>query len=576
MTNDTIAEVLENIGRLLELKGENPFKIRAYMNGARTIESTSADLKTLAAEDRLSEIEGIGEALAEKIKILIETGELPFYNTLREELPPDILTLFEIQGLGAKKIRVLWEKLGISSVSALARACKDGRIAELDGFGAKSATKLLESVAHRKQNAGKFLLGDVASIAAEILNDLRENPDVVFADVAGSYRRGKEIVHDLDFLAATRTAGLVMDAFIHHPLVASVIAHGPTKSSVRLVSGLQSDLRVVSPDEFPFALNYFTGSKEHNVVMRGRALERGWSLNEYRFSSIRDDASPIPVVHEESDIYRALDLEFVPPELRENLGEFAAAETNQLPRLIEWHNLRGAFHSHTRASDGRATLEEMAEAARELGLEYLGISDHSRSSVQANGLDIARLQAQQKEIAALNAQFTDFRLFSGVECDILKDGSLDYPDEILASLDFVVASVHSSFSLSEAEMTERIVRSISNPLVTMLGHVTGRLLTSREPYRVNLQAVIDAAADTGTIIELNSNPRRLDMDWRWWHKAKERGVKCSINPDAHSVQGLQDLAFGIRLARKGWLEREDVVNCLPVGKIEAVLKKKRG
>lgn len=575
MTNDAICEILENIARLLEIKGENPFKIRAYINGARTIETTSADLRQLAEENRLGELDGIGQALAEKISTLITTGELPFYNNLREEFPPDILTLFELQGLGAKKIKVLWDKLQISSISALDRACRDGRVAALDGFGEKSATKILEAIAHRKQNAGKFLQNDVTPIASTLLDDLRSHPSISLADVAGSFRRGKELVNDLDLLAASREPEVVISDFVAHELVDSIIAQGPTKSSVRLKNGLQCDLRVVTSSEFPFALNYFTGSKEHNIRMRSRALERGWSLNEYRFSTTQPDADPVPDIHEESDIYRALGLEFIPPELRENLGEFDAAEHGTLPSLIEWHNLRGAFHAHTTASDGRASLAQMAEAARDLGLQYLGITDHSKSSVQANGLDAARLADQRAEIDALNATYDDFRIFSGVECDILKDGSLDYPDEILAMLDFTIISVHSSFTLSEAEMTKRIIKAMQNPYATMLGHVTGRLLASRAAYQVDLPAIIEAAADTGTIIELNANPRRLDMDWRWWPLAKSKGVKCSINPDAHSINGLQDLVFGIKVARKGWLSKADVINCLPTAEVNAVLQKKR-
>jgi len=575
MTNDTLCETLENIARLLEIKGENPFKIRAYVNGARTIETTTADLKQLAADGKLGELDGIGTALAEKLTTLIQTGSLPFYDKLRAEFPPDILTLFDLQGLGAKKIKTLWDHLGISSIPELEQACRDGRVAALDGFGDKSAAKFLEAIAHQQQNAGKFLLGDVMALASELLDDLRAHPDVSLADVAGSFRRGKETVHDLDMLVASRFPDRVMDAFVTHPLVDSIIAKGETKSSVRLKNGLQCDLRVVTSTEFPFALNYFTGSKEHNVRMRSRALERGWSLNEYRFSTIKPDADPIPEIYEESSIYRALGLEFIPPELRENLGEFDAAENGTLPALVDWPNLRGAFHAHTTASDGRASLADMAAAAQDLGLTYLGITDHSKSSVQANGLDANRLADQRAEIDALNATFDGFKLFAGVECDILKDGSLDYPDDVLATLDFVIASVHSSFTLPEAQMTARIIRAMENPYVTMLGHVTGRLLAQRDAYQVDLPAIIDAAAETHTIIELNASPHRLDLDWRWWPLAKSKGVRCAINPDAHSIHGLHDLIFGIKSARKGWLSKTDVINCLPLSEIESALGAKR-
>ena len=577
MTKEEIAGVLENFGRLLELKGENPFKIRAYGNAIRALETLPEPLEKLVAEKRLTEIEGIGEAIAEKITVLFETGRLPQYDALKESFPADILTLFEVQGLGAKKIKALHEALKISTITGLERACKDGRVAALAGFGEKTAANILTAIEHRKRNVGVFLLSDVAPLAQRLIDDLRSHPEVSRADVAGSYRRSKEIVHDLDLIVATREPKLVSEDFAGHELVERVLAAGDTKTSVILKNGLQCDLRVVSSAEYPFALQYFTGSKEHNVRLRGRALERGWSLNEYRFSEAegRKLVEPLPEVRDEADIYRALGLAWIPPELREDRGELAAAEQGKLPRLVELHNLRGTFHCHTTASDGRATLEEMAAAAQELGLQYLGIADHSKSSVQAHGLDATRLLAQRTEIDRLNATFDGFRIFAGTECDILKDGSLDFPDEVLAALDYVVVSVHASFTLSEAEMTKRIIKAISNPHVTILGHLTGRLLTTREPYKVDVPAIIEAAAKTGTIIELNANPRRLDMDWRWWPLAKEKGVKCAINPDAHSTRGLQDLAFGIRLARKGWLERDDVVNCLPLGEIEAALQKKR-
>ncbi|NBV87740.1 MAG: DNA polymerase/3'-5' exonuclease PolX, partial [Verrucomicrobia bacterium] len=367
--------------------------------------------------------------------------------------------------------------------------------------------------------------------------------------------------------------------FVGHPLVETVLAHGSTKSSVRLKNGIQADLRVVTPEQYPSALNYFTGSKEHNIALRSRALSRGWTLNEYRLGpdeKAKQTPAPVPPIHCEEDLYRALGLDYIEPELREDRGEIAAAEQHRLPNLVRLENLRGTFHNHTTASDGKNTLEEMADAAQELGLQYLGISDHSVSSFQAHGLDAERLLAQVARIRELNAEFApDFRLFAGVECDILKNGDLDYPDEVLAQLDYVVASVHSSFTQSQSEMTERIIRAISNPYVTMLGHLTGRLLLARESYAVDIPALIDAAASTGTVIELNCNPRRMELDWRWWPQAKEKGVQCSINPDAHSIAHLQYLWCGVGVARKGWLTAKDVINTLPLGKIERALSKKR-
>ncbi len=578
MNKDEIAGVFENIARLLELKGENPFKVRAYTHAARALETLSEPLETLIAEERLTAVDGIGKATGEKITELSTHNRLDYYDHLREEFPPDILTLFEIQGLGAKKIKALWDTLKVHSVTSLERACKDGSVAALPGFGEKTAANILKGIEHMRSHAGEFLFGDVAHIAEGLLDDLRGHPDVNLAQIAGSFRRKKEIVRDLDFIVSTKQPEAVMAFFTTHPLVENVLAHGATKSSVILKSGVQCDLRAITGPEFPFALNYFTGSKEHNVRMRSRALSRGWSLNEYRFSAAegRELREPLPEVHEEADIYRALGLDHVEPELREDRGEIDAAEKHKLPHLIEWTNLRGTFHNHTTASDGRATLENMVAAAKELGLEYLGIADHSKASFQASGLDETRLAAQVARIAELNAADKDFRIFAGTECDILKDGSLDFADEVLATLDYVVASVHSSFTMPEAEMTNRIIRACENPHVTMLGHLTGRLLLSREPYQLNIPAILDAAAATGTIIELNANPRRLDLDWRWWPLAKEKGVKCAINPDAHTTAGLQDLLFGVGIARKGWLTKNDVINTLPLTRIESILKAKRG
>lgn len=577
MTKDEIAEILESIARLLELKGENPFKIRAYANAARALETLGEDLPKMIAENRLQEVEGIGKAIAEKITTLVQTGRLEYYENLRDAFPPEISVLFELPGLGAKKIKALYETLGISSITKLERACRAGKVAPLPGFGAKTSENILRAIEQHRKSLGQFRLGDVMALAEGLLEDLRGHPSVILAQIAGSYRRKKEIVRDLDFIVSTRRAVEVFEDFVNHPLVESVVARGDTKTSVLLVSGIQCDLRAVTGTEYPFALNYFTGSKEHNVRMRTRALDRGWSLNEYRFSKAegRELKEALPEIRTETDIYQALSLAYIEPELREDRGEFEAAESGRLPELIEWPNLRGTFHCHTTDSDGRATLEDMAGAAQELGFQYLGIADHSKSSIQANGLDEKRLAAQVARIRQFNQSRDGVHLFAGTECDIRRDGSLDFSDEILAQLDYVVASVHASFALSEAAMTNRILRAMTNPYVTMLGHLTGRLLLTREPYKVNIAAVIEAAAETRTVIELNANPRRLDMDWRWWPLAKEKGVKCAINPDAHSVSGLQDVIFGVGAARKGWLSREDVINTLPLGRIEEVLMTKR-
>ena len=560
MDREDIADVLDNIALLLELKGENIFKTRAYRNGAEIVRSDDADIVELAKREALDGISGLGKALQQKIHELATTGKLGFHENLKAEFPPTLFELFEIQGLGPKKIKALYDKLNIDSVASLRAACEDGSISELRGFAAKTVAKILAAIELREKFASHFRLGDVAVMAEFLLDQVRNHPATLRCCHAGSYRRSKEILHDIDILVATDKPSELTHYFAQLEEVEDIIVCGETKVSIRLENGLQADLRAVSNKEFPFALQYFSGSKEHNVAIRQRALKRGWSLNEYDFT-VKEGAEQPPAVHEEADIYRALGLDFIPPELRENRGEIEAAENGKIPRLIELENLRGTFHNHTTASDGRNSLEEMAEAAIELGLEYLGIADHSKASFQANGLYPDRLLRQVAEIKKLNQQWNgSFRLLAGSEVDILKDGSLDFENSILEQLDYVVASVHNSFTLPEKEMTARIIRAMENPHVTMLGHLTGRLLLRREAYAVNIDKIIDCAAETGTIIELNCNPRRLDMDWRHWNKAREKGVKCAINPDAHRLEQLQYLAFGVRLARKGWLTKSDVIN----------------
>ncbi|MEI7928603.1 MAG: DNA polymerase/3'-5' exonuclease PolX, partial [Verrucomicrobiales bacterium] len=560
----------DEIAQLLELKGENPFKIRAYRQGAEIVRSFDGDIIALARDNQLDGIKGIGEALRDKLHELATTGTLGFHQKLRAEFPEGLFELFDVSGLGPKKIKALWETLEVGSIADLRAACEANKIAELPGFGAKTQTKILEALQQRDSFADTFRLGTITSLVDDILDALRDHPAASRVAVCGSFRRAKETVHDLDFLVATKDPAALCRYFTTFPPVTSIIACGDTKASVRLENGLQCDLRAVSNAEFPFALQYFTGSKEHNVAIRQRALKHGWSLNEYGLNPI-DGAPPAPEIHDETEIYKALGLRYIAPELRENRGEIEAAETGDLPKLVEIENLRGTFHNHTTASDGGNTLEEMAEAAQELGMQYLGIADHSKSSFQARGLDEERLLAQLESIRSLNTNFVGFKLFAGSEVDIHKDGSLDFDDSILAQLDYCVASVHSVFTLSEDEMTARICRAMENEHVTMLGHLTGRLLLKREGYAVNHSKIIDCAAETRTIIELNCSPMRLDMDWRWWKRARDKGVLCSINPDAHSTAQLHYLHLGVRLARKGWLSRENILNTRSLKDVETFL-----
>lgn len=568
VTRETLVSTLEEIALLLELKGDNPFKTRAYRNGADVIQNFDGDIVGRAAANDLKGIKGIGDALQQKLYELASTGKLEYFENLRAQFPPTLFELFELQGLGPKKIKVLYDQLGISSISQLEKACQGAEIANLSGFGDKTVKKILGAIATRAKFADRFRLGEVAPLAETLLERLREHPKVNRSAIAGSYRRSKETLHDLDFLVATKEPAELTKFFTDFPEVREIIVRGDTKASVRLNNGLQCDLRAVSNAHFPFALQYFTGSKEHNVALRSLALKKGLSLNEYGFTG----KGEIPTIDEEADIYQALELDWIAPELRENRGEIEAACAAELPDLVKLSQLKGTFHNHTIASDGENTLEEMASAAQNHGLQYLGIADHSKSSFQANGLNEERLTQQIEEIKIINAKFEDFALLSGSEVDILKDGSLDFHDDLLAELDYCVASIHNVFNLPEKEMTDRLIRAMENEYVTMLGHVTGRLLLKRDPYPLNMEKIIDCAAETRTIIELNCNPWRLDMDWRWWHRARDKNVLTSVNPDAHSIAQLQFLAYGARLARKGWLCREDVLNCCSLSEIRAWLK----
>jgi len=572
MTKNDVAAILEEIGNLLELKGENPFKSRAYFNGARTLQTLAEDLGVLVREKRLGELPGIGDALQQKITLLVETGSLPFYDELKASFPAAILELLDIPGLGQKKLKVLYAELLIDNVDALEAACLDGRIAGLTGMGEKTAANILAGIMQRKKYAGLHRYGEIIEQAQDLLDWLRGHPDILRLSLAGSIRRAKEIVKDIDLIGSSADPAAVMADFILHPEIERVLSHGSSKSSVLFKGGVQCDLRLVADADFAYALHHFTGSKEHNVALRQWAISLGYKLSEYGLVA-ESAGAPTLTCRTEAEIFRALDLEDIAPELRENLGELEAAEKGLLPRLIEWSDLKGCFHNHTTASDGKNTLRQMAEAAASIGLDYFGISDHSKSSVHVNGLSEEQLLQQVAEIRLLNKELDDIHVFAGVECDILKDGSLDYEDAILSQLDYVVASVHSSFNLSEGEMTKRICRAMENPHVTMLGHLSGRLLLLRNAYALNIPDVLKVAAETGTWIELNCSTYRFDMDWRWWHQARDLGVKCVINPDAHSVQQIGNIKLGAQIARKGWLRKQDVVNCLDLDAIKNALKK---
>ncbi|NUN93220.1 MAG: DNA polymerase/3'-5' exonuclease PolX [Verrucomicrobiae bacterium] len=577
MDRHEIAEVLRKIGTLLDLKGENRFKVLAYANAARALEGLPEDFDRLVAEKRLGEIKGIGVELSKKIAELHATGRLPYHEELKASFPPGLLDCLRVPGLGPKKLRALWEHLQIDSLGELQLACERGLIAGLEGFGEKTQAKILEGIARLETYRGQFFLAEADALARPILEALRACKATQRAEAAGSLRRRKELVRDLDFVVATERPAEVMDAFFSAPGAEKAVHRGPTKASLLLENGMQADLRCVTPAEFPFALAYFTGSKEHNIALRQRAISQKLKLNEYGLFPAETAEAETKPCRDEAEIYRALGLAHIPPELREDLGEIEAAEKGALPRLVRAEDLRGAFHCHTLASDGRSSLEEMVRAAIALGWEYLGIADHSKSG--ARGLDATRLDAQIREIAEMNRRLADeglrFRVFAGSEVDILGDGQLDFPDDVLARLDYVVASVHLGFAGDEAKQTARVLRAISHPRVTMLGHATGRLLLGREPLRLNLPAILDAAAEQKVILEFNTSPSRMDLDWRWWKRARDLGVLCAINPDAHRADKIRQAIDGTATASKGWLRPEDVLNTRTTAEVEKLLRRRK-
>ena len=574
MDKRAVADILEQIGTLLELKGENVFKTRAYQNGARAVMGLDEELALLVAENRLINVKGIGQALADKIAELVTTGNLGYYEKLKSEFPEGFQDLLKVPGLGPKKARLLMTDLGIASLDELEAAARGGKLADLPGFGEKTQVRILEGIEHVRKNAGRYLAHVASAEGAAILDALRNLKGVERISVAGSLRRRGETSKDIDVVVATAAPAPIMEAFTTAPNVEAVTGHGETKSSVRLRSGMAADLRCVSAEEFPFALLYFTGSKAHNVALRGRAQKRGLTLNEYALEKT-DGSGQRVACADEAAIYKALGLAYVEPELREDLGEIEAAETGTLPELIEESDIQGLLHQHTNWSDGQDTLEDMVQAAIDRGLRYFGITDHSQTAGYARGLSPERVREQHQAIDALQKKLgRKIRLFKGIESDILADGRLDYDEKTLAGFDYLVASVHSGFNLSEADQTKRIVTAVSHPKVRILGHPTGRLLLSRDPYAVNLSAVYAACAAHDVAVEINASPYRLDLDWRELRAARQAGCRFSINPDAHSTTGLDVMRYGIGVARKGWLTRGDVVNTMLVTEMMAFLGRK--
>lgn len=563
MTNSQIAAVFEQMADLLEFQGANPFRVRAYRNGARAIRDLPDSVASIVADDpkRLLEIDGIGKAVAEKCALLVDTGELPQLKELLTEIPETVLAMLRIPGLGPKKAAAIYNELGIATLEELKAACEAGQIRQLKGFAAKTEQAILDGMAIAEAAGKRIYWAEADDIAQAMREHLNGCKSIDKLELAGSYRRGRETVGDLDILAVSDDVNEVMDRFGEFPDAADVLVRGDTKMSIRLGTGFQVDLRIVPAESFGAALQYFTGSKSHNVELRGLAKQRGLKINEYGVFRVGGDEETYVAGAEEADVYATLDLPLIPPELREARREFEWAESDDLPDLIRLEDIRGELHAHTTATDGKSSLEEMVEAARQRGLKYLAITDHSQRVSMAGGLDPKRLRAQWKQIDELNRELgKDFTVLKGIECDILEKGGMDLPDDVLAQADWVLAAVHYGQKQPRGQITERILGAIENPHVDAIAHPTGRLINRREPYEVDLEAVFAAAGKYGVMLELNANPMRLDLNDVFCAAAKNRGIPVVVCTDAHGTDELDMLRYGILQARRAGLTKADVAN----------------
>jgi len=571
LDNHSIARILGEIADLLEIRSENPFKIRAYRNGADIVANHPHDLGTLDA-NQLREIPGIGKDLAARIREIADTGDAQFHQELLAEFPPTILDLLHLQGVGPKTVAILYKELGVKTLDELEGAAKDGRVRALKGMGPKKESLILKAIDERRQHSGRHLLPDTHDAASLLVEYLKEQAPAAQIEAVGSLRRGAESCGDIDILAAGAEPSL-MDKFIEYNLVERVLGQGETKSSVRIRGGFQADLRIVAPDSRGAAMQYFTGSKAHNILVRDRAIQRGFKLNEYGL--FKTDTDERVAGETEEGIYQALGMAWVEPELREHRGEIEAAVAGSLPTLVTVGDLRGDLHMHTTATDGKDDLESMAAAAHRLGHQYIAITDHSQALAMANGLDERRAMEHAARVRALNGRFEGLTLLAGIECDILSDGRLDLADDCLAQLDLVVASVHSNFSQDQQQMTDRILRALECPWVDVLGHPTGRRLLKREPAQMDMAAIVAAARERGVAMEINCQPERLDLSDTHARLARDRGVSLIISTDAHSVAALDRLRWGVQTARRAWVRPEDVLNTRALDEFRSRLRRHR-
>ena len=571
MDNLAIARVLAEIGDLLEIKGENPFKIRAYRNASETVAHETRRVASLTPAERL-DLPGIGKDIAAKIGELADTGAIRYHQELLQEFPPTILDLLNLQGVGPKTVARLYGDLGIRTLEELEQAARDGRVRDMKGMGAKKEALILKALEEQRRFVGRRLTAEAHDTAAGLVAALREHAPEAEIHMVGSLRRGCETCGDLDILAAGAPPS-IMDAFTGYQLVERILAHGDTKSSVRLWGGFQADLRTVPRESLGAAQQYFTGSKAHNIVLRDRAIQRGMKLNEYGLYKVDDDTRIAG--EDEAGIYEALGLAYVPPELRENRGEIEAAAGRALPDLVQLADLQGDLHCHTTTTDGRDDIETMARAAQAAGLTYLAITDHSQALAMANGLNEAQALAHARAIREVNARLDGITLLAGIECDIRADGSMDLADDCLAQLDIVIASLHSALNQEPQQMTDRLLRAIACPWVDVLGHPTGRLILKREGHKADMTRVIEAAAAAGVALEINSQVDRLDLDDLHARRARDAGARIVIDSDAHSTAALGQVRWGVTVARRGWLTAADVLNTRPVEALTRALRRNR-